>query len=536
MSLLAHCEGIHEVCNEIEHIVSFAAQGWHQRAGEFATRDPVILDRKIDVKIGHGGFLRPGPDLVGQNGTPPDSPCQSRLGFAGAPKVEMQKSRNGTPSRLGSSARRSCRPARPGKSTVEEHPVPEFLLAEAPGLLEIYRTTQGGKEIGPINRSAKLFEVVLAFCKLRWLIRLHYALVSLGGGKCSLQRLLVSTLSSVCGNHHFSQSPMEMYELIVATLETKFRQAWPVFLAYVGSMVLENHVANSRCDSRFGPHPFVAPHDETREGHPRPYQPFYHPKCFLGKDTPDTSAFLWQVVDDLFISWTVQLDPVDYPMELIFEELDFYEVPRPAVRTNLEGLKYWMHHKRSMATQRAHGRAAQRQAHHLAITLEMPELRFRSASSDEEILEMAREIVANPRTFNAGVRSRVAMVLQGRAELTGFVEKGCALDMDQEQMDTYLSHCAYPRDCGSLDPGQLESIRDHKIKPWLTGRESRYKTASRFSPEPVLRPGSVAEFEELKFSAIGAATSHPISWSARGGRLTPRSITPGPGRSSPIWR
>lgn len=393
-------------------------------------------------------------------------------------------------------SRSGTRPARASNNVFQDILVSEFLLAESPKLLEMYRSGQGKDEIGPIPRCARMFGVVVGFLKLRWMLKLHYALVSLAGNRCSLERLLVGTLTSVCNNHQYPQSPLEIFELVVATLQTRFQQGWPLLLAYIGAHDLDGHHDNMHIDSTFGPRPFTAPHNTSARGQPAPYQPVYHPKAFMGKDTQDKTAFLWQVVDDMMISWVVQQDPILFPAESIWQELDFYGVPRPAVRTNLEGLSSWMKARASLGANSYHMRPAQRQAHHLALTLELAQLRSQNSASDEELLEMGRDIVSHPRTFNSGVRVRIASVLQGRYELASLgIPHTSSIDMDEDQLRLYLSHTADPQDSGRLDSGMLDKLT-HVSLPWLTGREPRFKAAANSWPEPAPRPPYLAEFDD----------------------------------------
>jgi len=521
-TLLGHVEGVHEIYAEIDHIICFAAQAWHHRAGYYGTRDKSVLEKSVTVHIGSDKFMASGPGCGGRTGTPPKSPIHGRRSPCETSTRSCGSRFQGVV-RLGPPGSRPGPMALPAKNEVQAVQVPEYIIAESPELLAMYRASTCKQEIGPIPRCARLFHAVLGLCKLRWLIRLHSALISLGGHRCSLQRLLVGTLSDICNVHQHPHSPLEVYEGIVATLKTRMQQSWPLLLAYIGTRELatEHCQEHSTSDSMCSPRPFTAPHlGLSSTGFPLPYQPAYHPKNYQGKDAghPDSAAFLWQVIDDLFIAWIVQQDPILYPAEQVWQELEFYGVPRPAVRNNLEGLAAWQQSKFRVGT---HKRPAQRQAHHLAILLELPKLRDEMSDTDEEILETARDVVSHPRTFNAGVRARVAVVLQGRDELIGYCEQPCSVDMDEDQLWAYLSHCAAARDNGRLDNRFIETLRD-KTAPWLHGREPRYKAAAKAWPNLAPRPGYLEDLDAIRPATAGSLLS-PLSARAR---LS----------STPIWR
>jgi hypothetical protein len=544
-SLLGFCEGgTHELYNEIDHIITLAANLWQKRTGGHGTRDVLVQEKKVCFLVGIRPVLNPGPSCEGGNSTPKNSPCRSsptlssraqssRAGSSRSRKMMCDGVRLGPPESRGGS-----KPSRPLKEIVQEIFVPEYIIAEIPKLLEMYRATAEGSskctEVGPIERSARLFGIVVGLCKLRWLVKLHYALVSLCGNRGSLQRTLVGALTDCCSIHQWPHGPFEIYELLVGTLQTRFQQGWPLFLAWIGSIDHSNPDESSRCDRDpcMGPRPFTAPASGTENGFARAYQPEYHPKAFQGKDAhglahSDPAAFLWQIVDDMFIAWIVQQDPIQVPAEKVWKELDFYGVPLPAVKTNLAGLIAWCRAP-NPGSKTPHVRAAQRQAHHLAVILELPLMRPMLSASDDEILELAREVVAHPRTFNAELRSRIAMVLQGRDELIGQIDHSCAVDMDGDQLSQYLSHSADARDAGRLNPGQLQTLRDSSA-PWLAagGREARFQAAARAWPHPAPRPGYLQELNLKKSKPnMDALMSQMISLSSPG-RYTP---------NTPIWR
>jgi hypothetical protein len=374
---------------------------------------------------------------------------------------------------------------------VQEYPIDDFIIAESPTLLKMYQAAHGKQEIGPLNRCAHAFEAAIGLCKLRWLFRLHHALMSFSGNRCSLHRLLVGVLTDTCSAHRHPHSPLQVYELIVQTMQSRFQQAWPLLLAYVGTYNLDLPMDADilpESMSRYAARPFTASYGgEETDGHPTPYhEPVYHHKNYLGKDiakdSAESSAFLWQVIDDTFIAWVVQSNSSLLTAEAVWQELEFYGVPRPAVHINLEALRAWHQSKHKPGSRDRHIRSAQRQAHHLAVLLEKPALRAQMRITDEEIMELARDIVGHPRTFNEGLRSRVAEVIQGRSEKLSALELDmCAVEIDEGQLSLYLSHCADPRDGGRLTPCQIETLRDTRA-PWLHGREQRFLAAAAAWP------------------------------------------------------
>lgn len=493
-SLLSECQNTHEIYNEIDHIVSFAAQIWSHRNGGHGTRDTLVANKKVKVRVGKARQIPPGPHCVGGSATPPRVPssmaCFSSASWATPTKSGRISSRGAwsdrISTRLGPPARRVLsRPSRLDKTNeiVEEFLIDDFIIAESPTLLAMYRENHGNKEIGPLDRCARFFEAAIALCKLRWLLRLHYALVSLAGNKCSLHRLLVGILTDTCNEHKHPHSPLQVYELMIQSLHCRFQLEWPLFLAYVGANNLEDYFeVDCRPESRFAPRPFSAMSGDMTSLLPLPYQQPYHHMNYLGKDSQekDSSAFLWQVIDDMFIAWLAQENSSLFVTESVLQELDFYGVPRPAIRTSLEGLQAW-HQNKHAPEAKKHQRQAQRQAHHLAILLELPIARLQLSASDDDLLDLARDIVAHPKTFNVGVRSRVAMVLQGRQDLSYFEEDTCTVDFNEDQLSLYLSHCADPRDAGRLSPSKIEVFRENHA-PWLHGREQRFLAAAAAWP------------------------------------------------------
>jgi hypothetical protein len=189
---------------------------------------------------------------------------------------------------------------------------------------------------------------------------------------------------------------------------------------------------------------------------------------------------LSQLLDDIYIAWLAQQDPAEVPAELIFDEFAHFQIRPPVVRSRLDALRQWVAAQKAPSTQERFTRAAQRQAHHLALLLEMPSLRARWLYSPEEMLELARHVVAHPRTFNKGVRRRVEATLEiGCKALNGLAEgvvgppPAVAQDLDEERVSEYLSFTADARDRGRIQPLALQRLRDAK-EPWLTGREARF--------------------------------------------------------------
>lgn len=516
---------------EIDHIIGFAGQFWAKRTGGVGTRDPLVQPKNVCITVGLELPLVAGPQINGGSNTPPQSPQHSsRSGSRSAGRANLSKRGSARLEELG--ARRSRLedegdlpshriykgPMVTNKGDpTEDFVVPDFLIAESPLLLDMHRAAHGGFEdmrhaaghvqLGPLKRQSKLFEAVLALMKLRWLIRLHNALTSFGGMRCSLLRLLVGVLADTCGVHTYPHSPLQVFEAMHGTLRSRFVQSWPLLIAYISTHDPGLFGSEGRSESRLQstlsrPHTSPSPtgFGSARLGSSGGFRQAWatgSSKSNMAaiserehaREASEAAAFLWQVVDDIFIAWMVQEDPAKMPAEAVMQELDYFGITRPVVRTSLEGLRSW--HVAKHATSRLHHqRAAQRQACHLALILELPNMRD-DLSGIEDLVDLAREVVSYPRTFNTGVRARVACVIQGGSKLLRYLEAD-HIKLDDDQMSQYLSHSADARDNGRIRPGVIEQLRDLG-SPWLVGRVSRFNAAARAWPDRAPKPDHVRE-------------------------------------------
>merc|ERR1719506_105122 len=91
------------------------------------------------------------------------------------------------------------------------------------------------------------------------------------------------------------------------------------------------------------------------------------------------------------------------------EELDYFGVIRPKVSSNLQQLAHWRSAK--MAPRYRYIFSAQRQAHHLAMMLDVvPSWPFGELTL-EDVLDLASEIVGHPKTFSTGLIVRIRYAL-----------------------------------------------------------------------------------------------------------------------------
>jgi len=478
-------EEVYQLYNEIDHIVQFAAQSWDQRTGGAGTRNPTIQPKNIHVLC---GMERP---LV----------CCPTGGGGGSSRATA----------IGGGGGRSAFTGRRG-SGIDEFIIPEYVIQESTVLHKLYMASHNRKSIGPIRRCSKLFSGVIALIKLRFLLRLHEALLSFAGHRCSLHRLLVGTLGNACAAHRIPHNTLQTFELLMETMHTRFQQAWPLLIAYIATFEMPEHHRHSRA-SHNGTH-----NDST--GAP------------IASEQKGNNS---QVVDDLFIAWLVQQDPVAVPTEAMMQELDFFNLARPVVRTSLEGLRAWQAAKNVHSTQHKNTRPAQREAHRIVLLLELPPDLHQQSVSLEELHDMAKDIVAHPKTFNSGIRARVTAAIaatvpsppidfdsilsEARREPTRrtVMRKSAAevedqLSIAEGYFSRFRAHSADPRDCGRLPPCALEAMRDSS-PPWLVGR------TTRFQDEPAPRPNidsdwlpSLRGFGRPATAPVGNVTSMSIPW------------------------
>jgi len=440
--LLSNCTDTYQLYNEIDHIVSYACQGWELRSGSARTCDPTAVPKKVQLTVGleDRQHMLVGPPRVGGAATPPGAPGGDLSGRATALRGNGRAILNACHS-YGNKRKSRC-------ALIEDFPVPDFLIMESPTLAEMYWKSPSKDKIGWIKRSAALFPAILVLLKLRFLVRLHCALVELAGNSCSLQRLLSGLLAATCDVHQ-SPPPEQVYELLVETLKERLQQAWPLFLA------------------------FVATHGDgpprSAEGRGDTHAAWLREHMGDGTDKPSTVAIIWQTIDDVFIAWLVQQKVSKLSAVHVMQELEFYGLKWPVVQTNLVGLQEWQAVRYVGGSQHRHQRAAQRQAHHLALNLELPALREHWEFTFDEMMEMARNVVAHPKTFNAGLCARIGWALGGGDPLGG-TEGSLASDMDDEQLALFHTHYSAPRDCGRIKPGVLNAMRDRRSS-WFVGHD-----------------------------------------------------------------
>jgi len=490
----------YQIYNEIEHLLAFACQTWTQRIGGTATRYTKVQPEIVRVTVGIEKNSLPGKELNGGASTPRKANSCVGAGARGAATASAAAAQTAMMAAgIDMPARRVAGGVFQPTGPLQEFTAPAWLLAESPALAELLQCDRGHEAIGPIGRPAKLFPAIIMLLTLRWILRLHIALVEIAGARCSLQRLLLGILkdSSRAQPHpaYFST------EHLISSLRLKLGNAWPAFLAFVSwhehTPADSNFGANGESRPRTPQAPVSARNSSlslTRGGSSRAMA------ATVSEDEgKGGNAFLWQVVDDIFITWLAQQDSLDLPANDVMQELDFYGLERPVVQTGLEKLRMWVDTAGS-PTQEKYTYAAQRQAHHLAMALELSTLWPEWRSNTEDMLEMARNIAGHPTTFNTAVRQRVACVLNGStraamAASTGSVDIPPALpeDTDEKMISRFHAFSADPRDTGRILPQKIEKLRDTNAA-WLVGHASRFMASADSwpgkAPGPQLFPFS----------------------------------------------
>jgi len=430
--LLHDCSEVYKVYSEVDHVAQLAVQGWDKRNGGRSTRKPEMQPQEIRIRVGSDPMFKPllreGPSRGSGAATPRSSGATSNsLEPPPSPRIIRSPVVRGVTQGMG-----VLRPSR-GQPQEEEFVVPDFILLESSTLAELYWEGGGGqKELGPIRRSAALFQVVLTFLKLRWLVRLHLAMVSFAGRRCSLLRMLQGCLADTCEVHTHPHPPAQLYELLMETLRTRLMQRWPLFLAYV-----------AMDDSR------MPPLSST-------------PRRPNSRDARATAAELWQLVDDIFLAYLVQLDAAVMPASQVLQELAFYGLPLPSVPNSFDGLQDWHLVKDLPSCQSKHLRQAQREAHRFVALLESPVLRREWQLDSDEIMELARTISTHPRTFNAGLRARLIWILKGGTPHQGEPDYSAADEVDEDQYARFFTFSDGARDIGRVGPGKFAAWRSSK--------------------------------------------------------------------------
>lgn len=445
-----------EMYQELEHVVAFITQFWRQRTDVPVARDALLQARtaRITVGLALNEFqgLQGSKLSIGHTGTPAGS---RRMGYRLDAASRKSLTSGGEP--RATDGKRPVEPL-PGGEVTKVFTCPDYVLVESPVLYGMYkeavraRSDKGSVdfvEMGPVFRHQELFSAVVALLKLRWLGRLHSASTVFGGSRCCFQRFLKGVLADCSGSHDFPHLPLSYFDQVTGNLEGAFVQGWPLFLAHVN---LHDPEAVSRGSAL----------PRLRGG------------AQQITNASSSVAAVDQLVDDIFVCYVAQQSAKQIPVEMLMLELDFFQIRRPRIRTNVQSLRSWS--QAIPQTRYRYIRLAEREASHLALAMDMPPLWSSWPHSRDEILEMARMIVAHPRTFNKGVRDRVVATLNDdhvHIDKTGAVCPSLSKIMTQEQSSMFRSFMASPRDMGRLNPAVLEKCLGTS-PPWLIGGDSRH--------------------------------------------------------------
>jgi hypothetical protein len=427
-----------------------------------------MQEKRVKVKVGVENNILPCPPCIGSCGTPSGDALSQSTGFgrSGIPEqrsnVRLAPLHPSTTHRL---KRKTKENARRGENTFEEFVLPDYIIAESPTLMRVYQEYHGNLEIGPINRSNRLFEAVVVLCKLRWIVRLHGAFMLFAGPECSLHRVLMGMLRDVCtaDNKHTSM-PVQVFELLVQTLELRFQESWPLFIRYVATVDISAYKIQHECSAKLR-----FPRSSRNDVVVNLGQSTAH----IGADK-SAPAPMWQIVDDIFICWVMQADSLDVAMEEVLQELDYFALERPVVRTNLDNLYEWHLPTASPISKQRHLLQVQQQGHHLAAFLELPSMGSESQYAREVLLNMARAIVAHPMTFNAELRTRVTSTLQGECRWVGFQRLLLGIEPDERQLSDVSAMSVSRRDAGTLNPQFLQTLKfsvPRTATAWVDKRE-----------------------------------------------------------------
>jgi len=317
------------------------------------------------------------------------------------------------------------------------------------------------------------FNGVVILLKLRWLVRLHAAAVALGGSRCSLQRYLKGVLADCSGSHGFPHLPIPYFDAVTENLHGNLGQAYPLFIAYVSQH--DREIFSQSTQLNAGSAMLSRSVTATQNSLPEMM------RDSRSTDGTVSTAAVEQLIDDIFVTWVAQQNSDHVSVELLMQELDYFQIRRPVLRVSIDGLRSWCGARSQ--TRYRYTRAAQLGAHHLALVLDMPPIWSNWQHSHDDILEMARNVVAHPRTFNMGVRNRVAYILTDEILHTdttsGAICPSFNHTVSKEQMSLFHSFLASPRDEGKLNPSIIEKCHESSA-PWLIGRETRFTNTSTF--------------------------------------------------------
>lgn len=449
----------YEISAEGDHIVSFASQSWLKRTGGTGTQDLLIQPRNVQIRVGKQIL-----DITGKTSYtgPAATPAVSRrFGaklYPGGGRSREMNSR-GEPRPVNGKRLPQASP-----DTFQIFQCQDFVLWESPILLEMYkavpkRPDQGSRtpvSIGPICRHAELFEPVLVLMKLRWLARLHSAMLSFAGGVCSLARYLKGILADSSGCHEHAHSPVPYFDTLSEHLKQSLMAhlgTWAQFVSYVSHHDRESvPVTSARSGAPFG-------------------------------NARASTEIVEQLVDDIFVTWMSQQSAAKYPVEMIMDELDFFQIRRPIMKLHLERLQCWCSAVTSVKYR--HTRGAQQQAAHLAVMMDWPSMWPYWQHTKEQVLDMARMVVSHPRTFNTGVRARIAAHLTDdslHVDSVGAVCPAFADTINIEQKAMIHDSLTTPRDIGNVSIHTIgRNNLGHDLRPpWLVGIASRVQDTSKF--------------------------------------------------------
>lgn len=472
--LLTDIEKPYELPNELDHLCTFAGKCWLERTGNVGTRDPALQSHDVVLKVG----LEPG-DLLLPTGARP-------LSYACTPPLTVRTPRKLTPPRESGRVGKKIPVHQGGDHAISEYHIPDYALIESPPLQAMCRAVGGGGRMRNdltlrVRRHKKNFPAVLALMKLRWMLRLHYALQSFGGLQCSLIRYLKGILADSNGVHIMPHSPLPHFDFIMESLKARMGQSFPFFLAY------------------------VATHDNTMPI--RCVMPSV-PEVRNGMHDSKVDAHIEQLIDDIFYVWLAQQKPAGFPVEAVLEELDYFGLERPMLRTTVPGLGSWVAAREMTKTRYAV--AAQLEAHHLALLLDAPSFWPVAKHPKEDLLEMASHVVAHPRTFNTGVRERVRAALEKTSDTDpeGYPVPSLTKNVDDDLVGQFNTFQSSPRDSGRLGKLRIEKLRD-KTSPRLVGNETRYSDVQKWH-ERVTKDLVLPAASQATLSVFSAASTPRI--------------------------
>lgn len=484
-----------ELETELLNITFAASNLWKERSGGVGPRVPVaqpgVVRIAVDVDPEQVNLCRSvGKTCCG------DAPRDVWLSRCGAPPPlpipsQRKMSSARTPPPSGDGRRVPTEPAL-GEAVFS---VPDYALVESPTLLELHRAAastpctdrrQHTRELVVLRRHVQPFAAVIALLKLRWLARLHRAVASSSAGQCSLVRYLKGALSDSCAVHEFPHSALPHFDNITETLSQRLDEAWPLFVAYVaahadgpaepqGRALLTprgNLQADSRAPSKYSSTSTSPRNDFSEDSQLRT------PRAILSSLGSEMTS-CEQVVDDLWVAWVAQQPAADFPMDIVMEELDQFQMRRPTLRLSLDALRCWAAARPS--TRYRYLRAAQVEAHHLAVILDMPSVWPEASHEREELLEMAATVVAHRASFGAALRARVAAGLDDDSHVSESAAPVASLArvLGEASMNHFQKCLSDSHDAGSLRPDRLERLRDSG-RHWLVGGTARFADSARW--------------------------------------------------------